>query len=115
MLGRESGFLFLWRYVCFVFIAAELACSAAEKALLDGMVYCKSVCGILGQVCMFGSRGCGQMVCGDCLQGCGPHSGTQKHTRHTVKSQHPIIRFDLSPLRSNKLKSLMHHEIPLHI
>lgn len=67
MLGRESGFLFLWRYVCFVFIAAELACSAAEKALLDEMVYCKSVCGILGQVCMFGRRGCGQMVCGDCL------------------------------------------------
>lgn len=48
VLGRESGLLFLWRYVCFVFIAAELACSAAEKALSDGTVYCMSVCGISG-------------------------------------------------------------------
>lgn len=93
--------------MCFVFIAAELACSAAEKALLDGMV---DVCvWALGPNVYVLEEGiCGQMVCGDCLQGYGPHSGARTQIQHTAMSQHPIIRLDLSPLRSNKLKSLMH-------
>ncbi len=91
--------------MCFVFIAAELACSAAEKALLDGMV---DVCvwAFVPKVYVSEEGMCGQMVCGECLQGWEPHSGAQTQIRHTVMSQHPII--DLSPLRSNKLKSLIH-------
>ncbi len=93
--------------MCFVFIAAELACSAAEKALLDGMV---DVCvwALVPNVYVSEEGMCGQMVCGECLQGWEPHSGAQTQIRHTVMSQHPIIRLDLSPLRSNKLKSLIH-------
>ncbi len=34
--------------------------------------------------------------------------GARTQIQHTAMSQHPIIRLDLSPLRSNKLKSLMH-------
>lgn len=90
-----------------MFIAAELPCSAAEKALSDGMVYV-CVWALGPNVYVWEDGMCGQMVCGDCLQGWGPHSGAQAQIHHTDMSQHLVIRLDLSPIRSNKFKSLMH-------
>jgi len=54
-LAEKAGFYFCGG-MCALCLLQHTA--ASEKALLDGSVYSKSVCGILGRMCMFGRRGC---------------------------------------------------------